>query len=339
MFDNAISRSLGAYLEFDHYRRLGIDRTRRIARGFNRVKNRSTIKFRRTLHDQHLTDLFQENGPLPDTVVQMRDGWVMDESQSLPHLQELLAESEEIIAERGGVNRGGGDRAHFQQIMNDEHIAKYSSILDFATSNAVLKPVIDYLGFIPSLSVMKPLGVRLNESDIRFANNPDGKYQASQLFHRDYQDLPLVYVIVALREVTLESGPFSLLPASVSQRATEALRYGQKGSPYRVTDEQMYAIVDRNELVEMTVPAGTVLFLDSSNCFHYGSRDAVIPRYLMMYAYVSNERTDFGDLLRKEQPEPVLGDAARLHRAKYPVREGDSRLRRLILDRNCRFAI
>jgi hypothetical protein len=53
----------------------------------------------------------------------------------------------------------------------------------------------------------------------------------------------------------------------------------------------------------------------------------------MMYAYVSVCRTDFGDILRKESPAPVLDDSARTCRTTYPVSDEDSRLRRLLLDR------
>ena len=197
----------------------------------------------------------------------------------------------------------------------------------------MLQTVIDYLGFLPTLSVSQPLGVRLAESDARLAEPKSGSYCESQLFHCDYHDSPMVYMIVALQDVTLRSGPFSFLPASVSRRAAAALRYGRRGCPYRISDEAMYSVAGRDDLIELICPAGTVLFIDSSRCFHYGSRDAVIPRYLMMYAYVSVCRTDFGDLLRKESPTLVVDDSARTRRAKYPVGRYDSRLRRLVLDR------
>jgi hypothetical protein len=242
-------------------------------------------------------------------------------------------ESQEIIRERGGVVRGGGSREFFQQIVTDGHIARCPSILDFATSSDVLLPAIRYLGFIPTLSAAKPLGVRLAESDQWFVPDWDGKYRASQLFHCDYHDTPMVYVIVCLRDVTRESGPFSFLPISASDRARAALGYHRRGVPYRMTDEEVFRVVDRRELIELAYPAGTVLFLDSSRCFHYGSRDCSKPRYLMMYAYISVKRTDFTDLLRKESPVPLEDPATRDRRMRYPVKPGDSLLRRMILDR------
>ncbi len=305
----------------------------RLAKSFNRLKNRRYYLHRKKLYETRLEDLFAENGSDSNSGLKIEDGWALDNSHTLPHLDQLIQDAQQIIAERGGVDRGGGERAFFQQILTDEHIRRFPSILNFATSNAVLRPVIDYLKFLPTLSVSNPVGVRLNESDQKFASRDKNGYSASQLFHCDYHDAPMVYVIVALRDITSESGPFSILPASVSQRARAALRYGRHGSPYRITDEKMYGVVDRSELFEFICQTGSVLFVDNSACFHYGSRDAAVPRYLMMYAYVSVCRTDFTDLLRKESPEPALDDRARTCRAKYPVRDGDSLLRRLVLDR------
>jgi hypothetical protein len=335
IFDNPLSRRLAGILEQEHNQTLGIRNTMRLARAYNRVKNLHYQRFRQDLYQHHREALLAENGPTHRPAVKISDGWVLDTSKTLPHLDELLTASQEIIHERGGVKRGGGDRSFFQQILTDEHIRRFPAILNFATSSDVLQTVIDYMGFLPVLSASKPLGVRLNESDARFAEPHGNGFCESQLFHCDYHDSPMVYMIVALRDVTVRSGPFSFLPAGASQRAATALHYGRRGRSYRISDEEMYSVAGRDDLIELVCPAGTVLFLDSSVCFHYGSRNATIPRYLMMYAYLSVCRTDFGDLLRKESPKPVLDDSSRVRRAKYPIGCHDSLLRRLILDREC----
>jgi hypothetical protein len=66
-------------------------------------------------------------------------------------------------------------------------------------------------------------------------------------------------------------------------------------------------------------PRGTVLFVDTSRCFHYGARDGEVPRFQIMYGLTSVCRADFSETY--------------MPRASYPVRPGDSRLRRLVLDR------
>ena len=332
LFDTPLTRLLAHRIERHDNRLLGTQRTMGLARGFNRVKNRRQVRTRDELFPR-LDDLMRENGAPKTPRITLEDGYFIDRSGSLPHLDRMIEDAQTIIAERGGVVRAGGVRQHFQQILTDEHVARFPSILDFATSSDVLQSVIGYLGFLPTLSAAKPLGIRLAESRQDFIPDWDGVYRASQLFHSDYHDCPMVYVIVCLRDVTPRCGPFSFLPLAASERAAAALRYHSKGRAYRVSDDEMWAVADKRDLVEFCAPKGTVLFLDSSRCFHYGSRDALDPRYLMMVAYVSVARTDFTDLLRKESPRPLQDPETRERRMRYPVAPGAPLLRRLVLDR------
>ena len=84
-----------------------------------------------------------------------------------------------------------------------------------------------------------------------------------------------------------------------------------QGGPERSTH------VDPGEAVTFAYPKGTVLFIDSSRCFHYGSRLSYTPRMQMMYAFTSVCRTDFSQTFM--QPFP------------YPVNSNDSRLRKMVL--------
>ena len=64
---------------------------------------------------------------------------------------------------------------------------------------------------------------------------------------------------------------------------------------------------------------GSVLFVESSRCFRFGSRNPRNPRYQLQYAYISPVRNDFGDLVRPQ--------------AEYPIAPDDPLSRRLALDR------
>lgn len=333
IFDNPVTRRLARTIESGDNALLGTSSTQAVARRFNRIKNRDVLAFRRQMFAER-ERLFAENGPVAPAHVTLEDGWALDTTHSLPHLDRMLADADAIITSRGGVNRGGGNRSFFQQLLTDDLLEEYPSILDFATSNAILRPIVDYLGFIPTMSGRLPIGIRLNESDQRFVGPFDGVFRQSQLFHCDYHDRPMVYALVCLRDVAPDNGPFSFFPKSVSDRARIALRYGARGRPYRVTDEEMYAHVDRSELIEFAYPKGTVLYVDNSQCFHYGSRNCQTPRYLLMLAYVSVCRTDFTDLLRKEATHTVPDTQSRVARRRYGVNPSDSRLRKMVLDRD-----
>ena len=320
---DAVAKPAAKFFERNYMGALGVNRTMAIARAYNSIRYGSSHERRKNLYRQSFAELIAGNGKPVAPVNEMKDGWVIDTSGKLPYLGELLRDAGEIIDEKGGEKQPEHmvyRRPFFQDIFSDDYFSKFPSILNFASSSDVLSTVCNYLGFIPTLSYSKPYGVRLVESWNKFDDTPNAAYRESQLFHLDYHDKPMVYVIVLLREVTMERGPFCFLPKSVSTKAERALGdYHTRRGGHRVTDDRIYSVVPESELIKMCYPAGTVLVLDSSACFHYGSRDAVKPRHLMMFAYVSTIRTDFGDIV--------------LRNMKYPVKKEDSRLRRMLLDK------
>jgi hypothetical protein len=263
--------------------------------------------------------LIQENGAPQCAPIQMKDGWAIDHSQSLPHLHQLLKDSSKIIEERGGQPAEDFGKPFLRPIQRASDLHEYPSILNFATSSAALATVAQCCGFVPLLSPSMPPGVRLMESSTKFDTQPDGPWRSSLLWHLDYHSAPTIYVIVALRDITPECGPFVFLSRSDSEKAASALRYRAKGSPYRVKDDALEAVMGDSEVHHFCVPAGSVLFIDSNRCFHYGSRRAVVPRYHMQYAFVAPCRTDFSDIRRQQ--------------VKYKIGESDSRLRKMVLNR------
>jgi len=308
-------------LQYDYVtkpmRPLGTNNTMKIARAYNYMINGRYHKHREHQYRSNFDELMNENGPPVSPVNEIKDGWALDTSRTLPHLERLLLDTGEIINEYGGVKRTDFGRPWFQEIPVDGLLDKYPSILDFATSSDVLATASKHLGLIPVLSAALPHGIRFNESWAKHDDAPPDFFRGSQLFHIDYHDSPMVYVIVLLNDITMENGPFCFMPQSTSEKVSKALNYRTRGKPHRLSDEEIYSAAPESELIKVCYPAGTVLFLDPSRCFHYGSRNAVNPRYALMYAFVSPSRRDFAELL--------------LERKLYPVRSTDTRLRKYVL--------
>jgi hypothetical protein len=314
-------RSVTKRLHDNHMSRLGIANTMRLAYFYNRLKYRRQDDRRRVLYKTQLSSLLEENGGLTRPPLQIKDGWALDTSMSLPHLDRVLEDSEEIIEERSGerCSATGAYRSYFQDVWTPADLVKYPSFLNFATSSDLLSVVSHYLQSIPALSTTLPWGVRFVESNAAFDDQPN-KPKDSQLYHIDYYSLPNVYVLVLLRDTTTENGPWTFLPRGVSQKARVALNYWTRRRGYRVSDEDMYSVVDRKEVIEFCYPRGTVLFIESSGCFHYGSRNSVKPRFQLMLGYSGTCRTDFSEAL---VPHKI-----------YPIRDTDSCLRKMVLNKN-----
>jgi hypothetical protein len=269
-----------------------------------------------TQHDE----LLRENGAPDDFKprIVMKDGWALDTSQSLPHLDALLEQAGEMIKERGGKKHSDVQQPFLRNLMFPGDMEKYPALLDFITSSEVLGTVMEYLGTVPVFSKTRPPGVRFMESNAALDPGARGPHRASQLYHLDIHDNPLVYVLVLIDDVTMESGPWTFLPSSVSQRASQALNYQHQGVPYRVTDQVMYQVVKPEEAITFAYPKGSVLFIDSSRCFHYGSRNAIKPRFQLMFAYTSARRGDFSQTFMPS--------------FQAPIKKKDSTLRRMVLE-------
>jgi hypothetical protein len=314
-------RPLASRLHEGHMQRLGIRNTMRLARAYNWLKFGRQHAWRRRLYQTQLPALLEENGPPRRRPLEMEDGWAIDTSLSLAHLDRVLEDADKIIAERAGMRltAAGTYRSYFQDMWTPADAEKYPSFLDFATSSDLLSVVSHYLQCIPALSTTLPSGIRFVESNAAFDDQPDCPHD-SQLYHIDYYSLPNVYVLVLLRDTTFEHGPWTFLPRAISQKVRRALGYWKRGKPYRLTDEEVYSVVDPMETIEFAYPRGTVLFIESSGCLHYGSRNSLQPRFQLMYGYTGACRTDFSELLMTPKV--------------YPVGEDDSLLRKMVLNKD-----
>lgn len=316
-----ITPSVAEWLSHGHMERLGIANTMSLAHAYNLRRFAREDAWRRRLYREQLHDLLENNDPLTQPPVDLYDGWAIDTSMTLPHLDRVLADADRIISERAGnpLKARGSYRSYFQILSTPQDATTCPSLLDFATSSDMLAIVSHYLQCIPVLSTTLPPGIRLVESNQAFDAEPE-RPKDSQLFHIDYYSLPNLYVILLLHDTTLEHGPWTFLPRAVSQRIRRELGYWEQGRPYRLTDDEIYAVVNRDEVIPFTYPRGTVLFIESSGCFHYGSRNSIKPRFQLMYGFSGVCRTDFSELIM----EPDV----------YPVRESDSLLRKLVLDKH-----
>lgn len=316
-----ISVETARQLHKDHMQLFGIANTMSLADAYNRRRFDKQQGWRESLYENRFEELLHDNGPCTVPPIEMHDGWAIDTSMSLPHLDRLLTDAKEIISERAGkrTSSEGTYRSYFQDVWTPDDAARYPSFVDFATSSDVLSVVARYLQCIPALSTTLPAGIRLVESNTAFDDQPDCPHD-SQLYHIDYYSLPNVYVLVLLEDTTHEHGPWTFIPRSLSQAARHELGYWTPERGYRISDEDVFSVIDPSEVIEFTYPRGTVLFIESSGCLHFGSRNSVKPRFQLMYGYTGAIRTDFSEVFMEPK--------------QYPTHQSDSLLRSMALKKN-----
>ena len=186
------------------------------------------------------------------------------------------------------------ERARNQQLDNKPYFMQFTRLADDsadaapfrpATTPGVEKSVADYLGSFPLLynitAVFSPSGEQIG---VRSAADWEG----SQLFHRDGEDRRLLKLWVLCSDVTEEHGPTMVLPAKVSQRLANRLRY----SPgIKMPDEPFLKYWD--SVQSATGPSGTVYATDTARCFHFGSRTTTKSSRLVLMIHYPTEQSPF----------------------------------------------
>jgi hypothetical protein len=162
---------IGAAIQRDDARRLGLRTTTAMARTFN-VADRRHVATRRTFYEQH------GNGR-PRIV--MEDGFAIDDSGTLPGLDALLAAGEDLI-ERFAGGRYEFTKPYLQDISPESAMDTHPALLDFVTTDEVVWAVAPVFGYVPLLPGTIPEGVRLMESRTDFDPRADGPWRGSQLY-------------------------------------------------------------------------------------------------------------------------------------------------------------
>ena len=307
---------LGRYAATDQaMRRWGLDNLMKWGRAYNRVRHFGRARAHaRAFRFQRETLLREAGGAAMTPRFCLRDGWALDTSGTLPQLSRLLDEASQVIREKGGRHFHGQQYSFMRSLLFPGDLARFPSYLDFICSPEMLAIVMEYLGTVPRLSKAQPPGVRFMESNLTLDDEPHLAPRHSQLYHIDYYDSPQVYVLVALEDITPESGPWTFLSASATDRIADRIGYRRRGFGYRVPDEIIRPHIREGEEIAFTAPKGGVLFIDSSRCFHYGSRNCVKPRFMMMYALQSPVRCDFAQTFVAHERFPLASDASRLRK-------------------------
>jgi len=174
-----------------------------------------------------------------------------------------------------------------------------SALMRFALDPAVLATVSQYMGMVPRLA-----GVTILESRAQ-----PGEPKGSQLFHCDYEDVRQVKIFVHCSDTQPENGPLCAIPAAHSWRIKQSIHYRYGGRDFRVPDSVIAPLLPAEEIAQFTGPEGSLVFIDTSSCFHYGSRIApgAGGRLMVQFQYLSPAAFEllFAPGIRR----PVVADA------------------------------
>jgi len=114
----------------------------------------------------------------------------------------------------------------------------------------------------------------------------DSERKASQLWHRDYDDLHLLKAFLYLTDVDAETGPFEYVPGSHPGGQHAGFHPWAPMGVGRVSEEELGKQISADEVRTFTAPKGTVIFCNTSG-LHRGGFAETKPRVLSTVTYCS----------------------------------------------------
>jgi hypothetical protein len=174
-----------------------------------------------------------------------------------------------------------------------------SVYMRFALSDGVVAIVCRYLGMVPILTKI----------DVWYSAYIERPAWSSQFFHLDYADVTQLKLFLHCSDVELASGPLTIIDAADSRQLAKRVKYRFEHT--RVTDETVDGAIGLDRKLALAGPRGTAHFVDTSRCFHFGSRvqRGAPPRQLVVFQYLTPYSFDFHDDHRTEAPFRELATA------------------------------
>jgi hypothetical protein len=152
-------------------------------------------------------------------------------------------------------------------------------VFDLACDPMLVKPIAKYLGVTPVL----------HSAQIWISPNEQHEEGRSQDYHFDGEDKRQIKCFVNIEEVTEDSGPFTLIAADQSQEIYQKLRNDNlvRARNVKVDDTTVYGTGVVDQGISVCGETGMSAMVDTSKCYHYGSRPASKRRVVLQLHYCS----------------------------------------------------
>lgn len=205
-----------------------------------------------------------------------RDGYVTFPRETFPALKHALAEHTARLAalvagaEADNLNKTA-NKDFLTTLLHNEQFYQLPEFLEFAISRPILELTARYFGRVPLLTAVS-----------LWWSPPNASVKQSQLFHCDGEDERQLKFLFNITEVTPESGPFTLIPAGMSEhiRTTRNVVAGDK-----VADKVIDAAGAVPDCVTMTGAPGDGACVDTCRLLHFGSRGNSTTRVVLMLRF------------------------------------------------------
>jgi len=220
--------------------------------------------------------LAQEMSPVGEFAIPQDQGFVVFGPGELPGVEDAIERCRAIFEAAQESSRRedfsfNPNKGFLLDVLTGKGFREEPELVSFMVSRPILDAATQYLGTVPLLA-----GAAV------WWSPPNDSAASSQLFHLDNEDWKQVKVFINLFDTNEEMGPFTLLPADLSQRIVSEDGHVRG----RISDERLEAAGASDALRVLTGPPGSGAFVDTARCLHYGSRGNRQERLVLMFQFL-----------------------------------------------------
>lgn len=237
-----------------------------------------------------------------DLRIDTRSGFLLTNASQFEGLSELISKLQPFAFLRAEDLKGEhqvSPKPYYFNILDRGDVQSMPEIISFALSQSVLDILAPYYGLVPNLS---HIGIFLS------AHTGD-TVSGTQHAHWDNHDCRHVKMFCYLSDVGPNDGPLTFLPADKSLWLRK--KTGRILSTRAIRDDSEWQrYFTEKDLVKVIGPAGTVAFLNTSECMHFGSRCnpggrrlSLVLHYAKFAEYSSTRTRIYQDLNVATSPE------------------------------------
>lgn len=195
-------------------------------------------------------------------------------------LDKVMFRSKEII-DSTDYNKNLGGKKNFLKsyqinlFKNENHI-----FFKFLFQENIINEVIGYLG----------KNITLAGATILYSENKSFEFGRSQNMHMDGEGLKQIKIFCYISDVDENSGPLTVLSKKDSKILYNKIYQNSfiKKKTIKIKDEVLEKFSMTERINPLIGEKGTINLVDTSNCYHFGSRPGKYPRYVLMYQFLNS---------------------------------------------------
>lgn len=202
-----------------------------------------------------------------------RDGYWEPNRGDILLTDKMVSECANIFKRRVKKQDYNKNKVSNQNLFTESDFVDSRTLVEFVTQDNIVQTASNYLGMIPVIG----------DYTLWWSLPSNNELAGSQLFHQDKIDNKQLKLFVNISDIKDANGPFCFFPDSV----TASIKSVASDPLGRISDEEIKVAGVSQRMKRASGGKGQCLFVDSSRCFHAGSRVSEGYRLMIMVQFIN----------------------------------------------------